>query len=139
MPENDALKRYLDAGIAFTQMTRSKAEEWVQQWVSAGEVGRDQAQQRVDELVERSRKNTEQFLDVVRKEIANQLQALGIATKADLADLEKRMRAQGTAKPAAGSTATGTAKKATAKKATKKTTAKKAAATTKKAAGGSGA
>src|SRR3954447_16960636 len=105
MPENDALKRYLDAGIAFTQMSRAKAEEWVQQWVSAGEIGRDQTQQRVDDLVDRSRKNTEQFLDMLRKEIANQMQALGLATKADLEALEARLRAQAAAAPGTSTSA----------------------------------
>src|SRR4051794_2255822 len=47
MPEQDLFKRYLDAGVAFTQMTRAKAEELVKEWVKAGEVQRDQVQERV--------------------------------------------------------------------------------------------
>ena len=39
MPENDVFKRYLDAGLAFTQITRAKAEELVKEWVKAGELG----------------------------------------------------------------------------------------------------
>src|SRR5678815_2906755 len=92
MPQNDFLKRYLDAGMAFTQMTRARAEAIVKDLVKAGEVQRDQTQERVDELVDRSRKNTEQFMDMVRKEISKQLSTLGFATKDDLAKLEARLR-----------------------------------------------
>src|SRR3954466_13536140 len=91
MPENDLFKRYLDAGMAFTQLTRAKAEELVKEWVKAGEVQRDQVQDRVDDILDKSRKNSEQFFDMIRKEISTQLAALGLATKQDLADLEARL------------------------------------------------
>ena len=38
MAQNDMLKRYLDAGIAFTQMTRAKAEEIVKDLVKRGDI-----------------------------------------------------------------------------------------------------
>ena len=137
MPQNDQLRRYLDAGIAFTQMTRQRAEAIVKDLVNAGEMQRDQTQQFVDELVERSRKNTEMLLDTVRKEVADQLSSLGLATKADLAALERRLKSGG-AGPATKSAAKkvpATAKKATKKapkKATKKAPAAKKAGAAKK-------
>src|SRR5947199_7515403 len=110
MAQNDRLKRYVDAGAAFTQITRARAESIVRDLVKAGEVQRDQNQERVDELVERSRKNTDQFMDMVRKEVSKQLSTLGFATKDDLAKLEARLR--GTSAPtgtkAAGTKAAGT-------------------------------
>ena len=137
MPQNDQLRRYLDAGIAFTQMTRQRAQAIVNDLVNAGEMQRDQTQQFVDEIVDRSRKNTELLLDTVRKEVADQLSNLGIATKADLQALERRLSGSGgsTAKKAGAAKKTPAkktpAKKTTAKKTTaKKTTAKKS---TKKA------
>src|SRR5436309_2922673 len=90
-PQNDLLKRYLDAGMAFTQMTRSRAESIVKDLVKAGEVQQKQAQKQVDDLVERSRKNTEQLVDLIRKEITAQLASVGIATKDDIARLEARI------------------------------------------------
>src|SRR5436190_19442828 len=119
MPQNDLLKRYLDAGMAFTQMTRSRAEGIVKDLVKAGEVQQKQAQKQVDDLLERSRKNTEQLLDLIRSEITSQLSGLGLATKDDVARLEKKISA-GTRAPA---------KKAPAKKSpARKASAKKAAA-----------
>ncbi|HZQ26223.1 MAG TPA: hypothetical protein VFA94_00870 [Acidimicrobiales bacterium] len=135
MPQNDTLKRYLDAGAAFTQMTRSRAEAIVKDLVKAGELQREQTQSQVEELVERSRRNTEQLLALVRKEVAAQLKQLGVVTKVDLARIEGRvssfMPGRAAAKKAAGS-----AKKAPAKKAgsTAKRGAAKKASTPKKAA-----
>lgn len=136
MPQNDQLRRYLDAGIAFTQMTRQRAEAIVKDLVNAGEMQRDQTQQFVDELVERSRKNTEMLLDTVRKEVADQLSNLGLATKADLDALERRIsgRSTGASGTKATTTAKSAAKKVTAapKKAAKKAPAAKKAGAAKK-------
>jgi polyhydroxyalkanoate synthesis regulator phasin len=100
MPENDVLKRYLDAGMAFTQLTRARANEIVKDLVKQGELRREQAQERVDDLVERSRQNTEMLLALVRKEIANQLSAIGVATKDDLKRLEAKLGGAKKAAPA---------------------------------------
>jgi hypothetical protein len=63
MAQTDMLKRYLDAGIAFTKMTQERAEAIVRDLVGAGEVGADQATNVVQDLVERSRENTERLLE----------------------------------------------------------------------------
>jgi polyhydroxyalkanoate synthesis regulator phasin len=117
MAQNDMLKRYLDAGMAFTQMTQTKAEKIVKDLVRAGEIRRDQTQERVDDLVERSRKNTEAMLDVVRTEIAAQLGVLGIATKADVARLEAKIAALSSSRAGAARKATAAKKAPAAKKA----------------------
>jgi polyhydroxyalkanoate synthesis regulator phasin len=125
MAENDMLKRYLEAGMAFTQMTRSRAEAIVKDFVHAGEVQREQAQDRVEELVERSRKNTDALLALVRKEIRAQLDERGIG---------RGGRRTGSSTSSATKKAA-SATKTTAKKAVKKTAgAKKAATTVKKSA-----
>src|SRR4051812_36354496 len=124
MPQrNDVLKRYLDAGMAFTQMTRSRAEAIVKDLVKAGELQQKQAQKQVDDLMERSRKNTEQLLDLIRNEITSQLSAMGLPPKDDIPRWESKI---GAAPPAAAAPAP--APKAPAKKApAKKAPAKKAA------------
>ncbi|HVM54391.1 MAG TPA: hypothetical protein VM262_14465 [Acidimicrobiales bacterium] len=125
MAQTDLLKRYLDAGLAFTQMTQQRAEAIVRDLVKSGEVQAEQAARRRDELVERSRQNTERLAESIRREVRDQIRALGLATQSDVADLRKEIAAikRGGATPA---------KKAPAKKATaKKATAKKAAAAKK--------
>ena len=81
MAQSDILKRYLDAGMAFTQLTRARADGIVKELVRAGEVRRERTQETVDDLVERSRRNTEALLSMVRKEVTSQLSQLGLATK----------------------------------------------------------
>ena len=152
MPENDLLKRLLDAGMTFTAMTQARAEDLIRDLVRAGEVQAEQAQSVIDELVERSRRNSERLIDAVRAEIRQQMASLGLATKNDVERLERRIadvsaargsrkattkkastrkatKATKAARKSGGRASTvkkaGTAKKATAKKAT----AKKAGAT----------
>jgi polyhydroxyalkanoate synthesis regulator phasin len=130
MPQSDLWKRYLDAGMEFSQMTRSRAESIVKDLVRAGEVQREQRQERIEELLERSRKSAEELASTVRKELSQQLSSLGFATKADLKKLEAKVdalaKSGGAAKAPA---ATAPAAKAPAVKAP----AKKTAAASKKA------
>ena len=143
MSKKDAFRRYLDAGSTFTQITRTRAEELVQELVKSGALQRKEAKARVDELIERSRKSSEQLIQVVRDEVASQMSALGISSIEDLArqvasllnrstDLvrgqEKAAATKAPAKKAPAKKAAAT--KAPAKKApAKKAPAKKAAAT----------
>ena len=94
MAQNDIFKRYLDAGMAFTQMTRSKAEDIVRDWVKAGEVQRDQIQSQVDELIERSRHSTDQLVALIRDEVINQCAQLGLVSRDDLRSLQRRLMEQ---------------------------------------------
>ena len=80
MAQNDVLKRYLDAGLAFTAMTQARAEELVKDLVRIGEVQADQARDAVTDLLERSRKNSERLLETVRTEVRQQITTLGLAT-----------------------------------------------------------
>ena len=84
MAQGDILKRYLEAGMAFTQMTRERAEAIVQDLVDNGEVRRKETQKWVEELLQRGQKNTEEIVGLIRREVTEQLRSLG------LEDLAKR-------------------------------------------------
>ena len=73
MASNERIRKYLDAGSVLGQVSRGRAEEIVRELVNAGDIQRGQAQEWVDSLVERSRKSSEQILDLVRHEVAAQL------------------------------------------------------------------
>src|SRR4051812_6539511 len=90
MAQNHLLKRYLDAGIQFSQMTQQRAEALVRDLVRAGEVQAEQTQTLVNELVERSRRNTERLVEQIRAEVRNQLEVAESARK----DVGARMQAQ---------------------------------------------
>ena len=132
MAQSKVLKKFLDAGVAFTEMTQAKAEALVKELVKAGEVQTEQAQVLVAEIVDRSRRNTELLVEQIRGEIIASADAWGLATIADLDRIEKLIQSvvsprKSSAPKAAGTAATTPAKKAAAKKApAKKAAAKKA-------------
>ena len=109
MATNDRWQQYLDAGKTWTDMTRAQAEKVVNDLVKAGDLQQRRAKKAVDELLDRSRKNAEDLRKVVRHELQNQISALGIATKEDLARLERKLSK-------AGSSAKSAPKKAAAAK-----------------------
>src|SRR5437764_6031958 len=98
MATQDRFQRYLEAGRAWTDMTRDQAESIVKDLVKAGDIQQKRAKKAVDELVDRSRKNAEDLSKLVRSEIQSQISALGIATKDDLARLERKLTSSSAAK-----------------------------------------
>jgi polyhydroxyalkanoate synthesis regulator phasin len=90
MAENDVLKRLLDAGMTFTSLTQARAEELIRELVRAGALQAEQAQAGVDELVDRSRRNSERLIDAVRTEIDQQLGKLDLATRSDIETMVQR-------------------------------------------------
>jgi hypothetical protein len=88
-------------------MTRDRAEAIVKDLVKAGEVQQKQAQKQVDDLVERSRKNTEALLEVVRREVTTQLSAMGLATRDDIARLEAMIGSGGSGTSGSGTSGSG--------------------------------
>lgn len=124
MAQNSPFRRYLEAGMQFTQMTQRRAEGIVRDLVRAGEVQAEQAQAAVAELVERSRKNSDRLVDQIRREIKAQLSNLGVATQDDISRLERKIASS-------ASKATSTTRKAVEKTTS---TAKKTASTARKAA-----
>src|SRR5438477_11275134 len=122
MPPSPDWKRALETGIQFTELRRSQARRLASDLVSQGQLARDQLGAAVDELVEISRHRSEELRKVVSSEVQRQLGGLGLATKNDLAALERRLRATLSAPTRTP------AKKSPTKKAAKKPTAKKASA-----------
>jgi polyhydroxyalkanoate synthesis regulator phasin len=113
-------KQLIEAGMQFSEMRRSQAKRIAKELVAQGQVARDQLSATVDELVDMSRRRTDELSRVVRQEVQRQLGTLGLATKDDLERVERRL--------AAVTTTTGAARKSTAKAPAKKAAAKKAAA-----------
>ena len=131
MAQIDLLKRYLDAGMTFTQLTEKKARGIVKDLVKTGEVQTKDASKRVEELLDRSRKNTEGLREIVAAEVKNQIGKLGLVPKSDLDAVKKELASLKAKQPKTATTspAKSTAKKASpVKKTVKKATAKKSAA-----------
>jgi polyhydroxyalkanoate synthesis regulator phasin len=125
VPGDDRFKRYLEIGASVLSMTRERAEGIVGDLVASGEVAKGQASKAADWLVERGRTGSEEITELVRREIRQQVNALGLATKADVTRLEAEIaelraaskpRARAAKAPAAATKAAGITKSATARK-----------------------
>ncbi len=97
MVKSDLFRRSFDAGMSFVDLTRERAEAVVKEWVDAGDLGKGKAKKAVDDLLDRSHRLTEELRSFVRREIGEQVAALGMATRDDLARLEARIDAIATA------------------------------------------
>ena len=111
----DEVRRLALFSSGVAELTRHQAEQIIKDLVKAGDVRRQQASSAARELYDRSRENRKQLTSIVRTEIQNQIQNLGLASKRDLERLERRITRLESDR-----------KKTTAKRSTsKKTTAKK--------------
>ena len=88
MAGDDLFKRYLEIGASVLGMTRERAESIVRDLVASGEVAKGQATKAADWLVERGRTGSEEITELIRREIRQQVTALGLATMDDVARLE---------------------------------------------------
>ena len=87
----DEVRRLALFGSGVAELTRHQAEQIIKDLVKAGDVRRQQASSAARELYDRSRENRKQLTSIVRTEIQNQIQNLGLATKRDLERLERRI------------------------------------------------
>lgn len=123
MARDDRFKKVSGAGADFLETARAKAEDFLKELSRTGGDTQGRAQGAFDELRGGGRRSTEQLVSAIRKEIQNQLGALGLATKADLEALERRLTGRVTA---AETSAARSAAAATTKPAASKTSATKA-------------
>ena len=126
MPQPPDWKRVLETGMHFTELRRSQAHRLAIDLVAQGQLARDQIGAAVDEIIDISRRRSEELRAVVSTEVQRQLGVLGLATKRDLDALEKRLRS---ASRATGAGKAPAKKKATAKPSASKVPTKKKAAT----------
>src|SRR3954453_21941627 len=67
------LKRILDTGGSYAEMSQKKAEKLFAEFVKAGQVRRKDAEKMVQRLVERGRERTEYLITVIKAEVTKQL------------------------------------------------------------------
>jgi polyhydroxyalkanoate synthesis regulator phasin len=139
---DDLLRRLLDAGASFTQMTQPRAEAIVNELDRTGQLKVEEAQAAAADLVDRGRESTERLVSMMQAEVARQFSSMGVATRDDLAKLEAKLDrlsepakapAKATAKKASPGVKKSAAKTAkSASKAAPKSSTKKATKTAKK-------
>lgn len=128
-PPTPDWKRAMEAGMQFTELRRSQARAIANDLAAQGQIARDQVASAVDDLLEMSRKRSDGLRNIVRDEVQRQLGSLGLATKRDLAALERRM--QKAAREAKKKTAPPKKKEGTKKSASKSASGKSASGSAK--------
>ncbi|MEX2504476.1 MAG: hypothetical protein WD378_06475, partial [Egicoccus sp.] len=88
---NDAMQRYVEAATGLTQVTAKKAERIVKGMVRSGEAAGDQVSDLVDDLVERSGRNREAILALVKAESTRVVRSMGLATNKEIDRLQKQV------------------------------------------------
>ena len=87
----DALRRYVDAMVGATEVSRERAEKIIGDLARRGEVRTRDIQKAARELAERSARNQRDLARLIQKEIRRQVDALGLATRDDVGDLRDRV------------------------------------------------
>lgn len=137
MTRVDDLRRALEAAIG--NMTPARAQELAKSFLEPG-AAKEQVAKTAADILDWSQRNRERLTDVIRREVADQMKQVGVATQDDLDTVRKRVREL---ERRAGMTASGrararrktTTRKSTARKSTaRKSTAKKPTAAKRSAA-----
>jgi polyhydroxyalkanoate synthesis regulator phasin len=89
-PMLDALRRYVEAGRE--ALTPKRAEELARSLINQGQARKDQAAKLTRDLLDWSRKSSERFRDAVGREVSRQIGRAGLATKAEVESLKRRIR-----------------------------------------------
>lgn len=115
----DELRRVALFTSGVAELTRHQAERIVKDFVKSGEVRRKQARSAVKELMETSKVARGELARLIRSEIQNQIESLGLATKRDLERLDRRVaRLESGGKKTTGGTRKTAAKKTSTRKKT---------------------
>src|SRR5579875_1153371 len=91
MAGDDPIKRYIEAGMALTEATMARAEEFLRDLRNNGQDARNRAQTKVGEVKDDGLRQVNELLSFVRQEVARQLGDQRFATAEDLAELERRL------------------------------------------------
>jgi hypothetical protein len=115
MVQRDLLKKPVEAASE----ARDRAQDMLEEFSKTAQEQAEQIQQFTKDLFERSQT---QFVKVIDREIKRQMGAVGLATKADIRRLEKKIEAlqKGTGTKKAAKKSTKAAKKSTKKSAKKR-------------------
>lgn len=80
---------YFGIGLAF--YSKEKIEKLVKEMVETGEIRQKEAKDFKEELIKRAEKEKKEFVSTVQNEVKKVVKALGLATKDDLKQLEKKI------------------------------------------------
>jgi polyhydroxyalkanoate synthesis regulator phasin len=105
------LRKYMEGTVG--KLSPAKAQEMARSIVGSQSKKKEQVQRVAQDLLEWSKANRDRLTKTVRREVREQLQAMGVATRDEVDALKKRVRDLERPKPAGRSTAGKSASKTT--------------------------
>jgi len=89
----DIVEKSTLMGLGAIALTREKAQSLVEELVKRGEAGREEVKELVEKLVSRGEREREELRKLIREEVERAFSELGLATKADIEALSKKLEA----------------------------------------------
>ncbi len=87
----EMLKNVLYAGIGAAFLTKEKIEEIQAELIEKGKMSQEEGRQFVDDLLRKSEKAKDQLDLWLNKRVEERVQQLNLATKDELADLQRKI------------------------------------------------
>ncbi len=87
----DLLKKTLQLGFGITALTKEKAEKFVKEAKKHYNLNEKEGKKLVADLLKQSDKTQKEIAGIVKKHVDLAVNATGLATKKDLANLEKKL------------------------------------------------
>lgn len=87
----DLLKNVVYAGIGAAFLTRDKIEELKGDLIEKGKLTREEGKQFVDDLIKKSEKAKDELELWINRRVEEQVKQLDLATKDDVADLQRKI------------------------------------------------
>jgi polyhydroxyalkanoate synthesis regulator phasin len=88
---SDILKKAISLGLGITAVSREKVQQFVDELVIKGELGKSEAKDVVNRLIARGEEQQSEIKRMVQDQVKKVLADLDVATKQDLRDLEKKL------------------------------------------------
>ncbi len=84
-------KKALTTGLGAVFLTKDKIEEIAQELVKEGTVSREEAEELIDDMLERSKEQSELVRQKIKTEIDNNLDRAGLAKKDEVNQLKNKV------------------------------------------------
>jgi polyhydroxyalkanoate synthesis regulator phasin len=84
------VRRYMEAAVE--KLSPARAQEMARSLLKGQGKGKEQVQKVAQDLMDWSNQTRERMTEMIRREVARQLKAMGVATKDDLEALKARVR-----------------------------------------------
>jgi polyhydroxyalkanoate synthesis regulator phasin len=88
---SDLLKKAISLGLGITAVSREKVQQFVDEMVVKGELGKSEAKDVVNRLIDRGEEHRLELRQIVHDQVQKILSELDVATKQDLRDLEQKL------------------------------------------------